>query len=518
MHRLANTNYPCLMCVAFFLCYLPFPACAQDIDEGKVESMQKVIDQQQEEIEALKQSQKTQQQMLENLQSQLQSLLNDKVDESAAVAEAGEADTSPESRSEAPLVVAVEPAPEAVEPAPSVADVAAADDPGPGGQAKPRNRPINDHFLALDTKPLDIPDDTGIFIYSKDQTRMLRLYGSVRTLVVYDNRRNFHPYDLNIPQVPVGDADVKDWNQDWTINTSKVGFQVGLLDNYTALGEFDWKGEDGDALRIRHLYMRSNHLLVGKHWSAVNTVAFLPLSVDSHSTSAHFGPRPAQIKFIYGGGNWLYGGSLEYFQPKFEEPGSIDASASNMLPNIAGRVSYIRPWGKASLAGILSANRVKRNTADGFDRSSDTGLGLMAGIAVSLDENNRIKTHVATVNGMNQNFADFGFEKVDMIFNPATSEFENLRMVAGQIALEHKWTPTLTTAIGAGYMNMKNKSFQQGEAFDHGYKALVNLFYRPGGVLNGLTIGTELEFAGQTTVDGSDGDTTRISVLLYYDW
>ena len=161
MHRLANTNYPCLMCVAFFLCYLPFPACAQGIDEGKVESMQKVIDQQQEEIEALKQSQKTQQQMLENLQSQLQYLLNDKVNESAEVAEAGEADTSPESRSEAPLAVAVEPAPEAVEPAPSVADVAAADEPGPGGQAKPRNRPINDHFLALDTRPLDIPDDKG---------------------------------------------------------------------------------------------------------------------------------------------------------------------------------------------------------------------------------------------------------------------------------------------------------------------------------------------------------------------
>lgn len=142
----------------------------------------------------------------------------------------------------------------------------------------------------------------------------------------------------------------------------------------------------------------------------------------------------------------------------------------------------------------------------------------MAGITVNLNENNLIKAHVATVDGINQNFADFGFEKVDMIFNPATGEYENLRMVAGQIALEHKWAPTLTTAIGAGYMNMKNRNFQQGNAFAHGYEALVNLFYRPGGVLNGLTVGTELEFAGQTTVDGSDGDTTRISVLVYYDW
>ena len=74
--------------------------------------------------------------------------------------------------------------------------------------------PINDHFLALDTKPLDIPDDTGLFIYSKDHSKVLRLYGSVRTLAVYDDRQNFHPYDLNIPQVPLGDSDAKDWNQE----------------------------------------------------------------------------------------------------------------------------------------------------------------------------------------------------------------------------------------------------------------------------------------------------------------
>ena len=504
--------------LGFLLFCMLFPSWVLGSGDTEVEAMQKVIDHQQEEISAQRQALKAQQQQLDKqqttleiLQFQVQTLLNEKADEGIEVARTGEVHSSGESRSEASLAIAAESAPPA-------SDTTATDKSGADDRLHQTYLPINDHFLALDTKPLDIPDDTGFFIYSKNRTRVLRLYGSVRALAVYDNRQNFHPYDLNIPQVPYGDADVKDWNQHWTINTSKVGFQVGLLDYYTGVGEFDWKGEDGDALRIRHLYMRSNHLLIGKHWSGFNTLAFLPLSVDSHSTSAHLGVRPVQVKYIGGGGTWLYGASLEYFQPRFEEPGSIDASASNMLPNIVGRISYVPSWGKASLAGILAANRVKRNTVEGFDRSSDTGLGLMAGIAVNLNENNLIKAHVATVDGINQNFADFGFEKIDMIFNPATGEYENLRMVAGQIALEHQWTPTLITAIGAGYMNMKNRSFQQGNAFDHGYKALVNLFYRPGGLLNGLTLGTELEFAGQTTVDGSDGDTTRISVLAYYDW
>jgi hypothetical protein len=105
-----------------------------------------------------------------------------------------------------------------------------------------------------------------------------------------------------------------------------------------------------------------------------------------------------------------------------------------------------------------------------------------------------------------------------MAFNPSTGEFENIKAWGAQLGLEHTWTPTLTSTIGGGYMSMDSKSFQPGGSFDHGYKALVNIFYRPAGWLKGLTVAGELEFAGQTTLDGSNGNTTRISVLTYYDF
>ncbi len=503
--------------LAFLFLGTPFPTCAAGLNGAEVEAMQKIIDQQQEEIDAQGEALKTQQQQLDNqqqlleeLRSQLQYIVEEKRVASSVTARTGDVHTSVESQSEADFVADDDSAQPAN-------DEVASNDPGSDDHEGQPNRSVNDQHLALDTKPLDIPDDTGLFIYSTDQTKVLRLYGSLRALAVYDNRRNFHPYDLNIPQVPVGDSDVRDWNQDWTINTSKVGFQVGLKDHFTVLGEFDWKGE-GNSLRTRHLYMRTDHWLAGKHWSSFNTIQFLPLAIDSHSTSAHLGVRPVQVKYIGGKGNWLYQASLEYHQHKFEGPESIDASANNLLPNIGGNISYVRPWGQVRLAGLLASNRVEGSNSDDFSSSSDTGLGLMAGIRVALNENNLIKAHVASVNGINQNFADFGTEKADMVFNPENGEYENLRMVAGQIALEHKWTPILTTAIGGGYMNMQNRNFQQGEAFDHGYKALANLFYRPAGWLKGFTLGFEFEFAGQTTVDGSNGDTKRISVLAYYDW
>jgi uncharacterized membrane protein len=76
-----------------------------------------------------------------------------------------------------------------------------------------------------------------------------------------------------------------------------------------------------------------------------------------------------------------------------------------------------------------------------------------------------------------------------------------LREADGQVVLEQ----TLNRGTG------RNESSTLWEGF-------ADLFYRPGGWLKNLAIATELEFAGQTTKDGTDGDTTRISVLAYYDW
>jgi hypothetical protein len=190
-----------------------------------------------------------------------------------------------------------------------------------------------------------------------------------------------------------------------------------------------------------------------------------------------------------------------------------------MIPNIIGNVSYVRPWGLARVGAMLSSNRVRYTYGDDpRSISSDAGLTLMAGIKASINENNLIKAHIQRADGNSQYGADYGFGNYDMVFNPHTGEFQNIKSWGVQAALQHTWTPTLTTTIGGGYMSMDSKNSQPGDSFDHGYKALVNLFYRPGGWLNGLTVAGELEFAGQTTLDGSNGDTMRISVLVYYDF
>ena len=51
-------------------------------------------------------------------------------------------------------------------------------------------------FIAM--RPRDIPDDKGFFIYSADGQRAFRMYGSLRMLAVFDDRQNFHAFDVTL--------------------------------------------------------------------------------------------------------------------------------------------------------------------------------------------------------------------------------------------------------------------------------------------------------------------------------
>jgi len=513
-----------IIACCILLCCTPVTAGAATPEEqDPLAAMQRVIDQQRAELNAQSEQLKSQQQrldeqqeMLESMQSQLQ-----KMADSSPTQEAEPTDSStPTQKQEAPVGTLTELV------APKMADDSPTQDAEPTDSSTPTHIPghvsdtttLHDDFVVLDIRPLE-SDETGLFLQSHDGNEMIRFYGSVRALAVYDNRQNFHPYDLNIPQVPFGDADVRDWNSDWTINTTKLGFQVESANRFTALAEFDWKGESGDALRIRHMYLRTNHWLFGKHWAVINSLNFLPLAIDSHATSAHIGLRQPQIKYLGRSGTWTYQAALEYFQPKFDQPDFVDASKRNIIPNIAGNLSYVRPWGLVRVGAMLTSNKVRYTVGDSArTTSSDTGLALLAGIKASISERNTIKAHFQRTAGNSAYNADYGFGNYDMTFNPISGEFENLKAWGAQVALEHSWTPSLTTSIGGGYMSMDTRDFQPGDFFDHGYKALVNLFYRPGGWLKGLTVAGEVEFAGQTTLDGSSGDTTRISVAVFYDF
>jgi hypothetical protein len=143
---------------------------------------------------------------------------------------------------------------------------------------------------------------------------------------------------------------------------------------------------------------------------------------------------------------------------------------------------------------------------------------LVAG-KINLNKHNRIKFSVNANSGTGSGLADWAFTNIDLIYNPETGEFENTDIVGGFLAYEHNWSKTLASTIGIGYLDVDNKDFEGGLAFSSGYKPLINLFYRPlHEPLKGLVVGAEIEYAQRTNFDNSGSNTTRASILVYYDF
>lgn len=372
-----------------------------------------------------------------------------------------------------------------------------------------------------DVHPLDIPDETGLFVYSADGQKALRVYGSGRVWAVLDDRLNFHPFDLNLPQVPTGEDDVEDINSAWTIKGSRLGVDAllgrGEGDGALLRMEFDFKGTD-EALRIRHLFFRTKHWVVGKAWATASNVPVLPLAVDGHLTSAGLGTRPVQVRYYNRVRSLKYRVALEYSPPKLVKPESVEAEGRVVVPKLAGRVTFENEVATLLLAGEVRPNRVQF-TGETREVQNLTGYGGVFAGKVSFGRSNRFKfsanANLGTAGGM----ADFAFTNIDLIYDPATGRFENTEVYGGYLAFEHDWSRSLSSTVGVGYINVRNRAFEPDLAFSSGYKPLVNLFYRPRhGSLKGLTVAGELEYAHRTNLDGSQSDTVRASLLMYYDF
>jgi hypothetical protein len=73
-------------------------------------------------------------------------------------------------------------------------------------------------------------------------------------------------------------------------------------------------------------------------------------------------------------------------------------------------------------------------------------------------------------------------------------------------------------AIGGSFLGSERKDFFPDLQYIDGYKALVNLFYKRPILDKQVVSGFEVEYAQRTNMDGTRNGTTRMSVLLYYDF
>lgn len=368
--------------------------------------------------------------------------------------------------------------------------------------------------------PHDISDEAGLFIYSKDGREAIRIYGSFRLLSVYDSKKNFHPYDLTQPTIPTGANDFHYPNSIWTMNMSRLGVDALIgshkLSDLLIRFELDWKG-DNENFRIRHLFLRSEHWLIGKSWSSFNNVAYLVQAVDGRFAGGAVGTRPPQLRYYNKTKRWKYQFSFEYAKPSLIQPDSLGAEVVNLIPNFAANLNYESKFLNMMMAGVLRSNRVQYTIND---KGSQTlpGYGGILAIILKLNKNNRLKSSASGGVGIGGLLGDFAFVPMDLAFNPINQEFESIMVYTAYVGLEHDWSNEFTSSIGWGITGTKEQTFFNDGFYKEGSKILINLFYRPTAKMKHLSVGAEVEYAERKNINSEPNNTTRASFLMYFDF
>lgn len=450
-------------------------------DADQVRKMQQVIDQQQRQLEAQQKQLDAHYEMLEQLQNQLVDMSDKHKEADSAVAK---------------TVLQVKDA-----------TVGWGMDP-----TSPASSNMNYQWAKLDEFPTDIASHRGIFITSPDSNKMMRLYGSVRSRAVWDDRDVSQPWSLDFTEIPTGEADRSNNNLRFDSKESRFGIDVNVRDLLSMRAEFDFKGTGDDELRVRQMYVRTKHWVVGKNWPLMNNINFQPLALDYHGVGGVIGERTEQIRYMNGFGKWSYRFSLEDRKQKIVAPDDLEASAKRDFPNFAASLSHDADWGEVRVSGMLVPNKVRY---DGGTQH-DLGWGLLFGTRLAVNDSNVLKTYVHRINGLGSINAEFN--DYDMVYNPNTGSFDNLTTTGAGLAIEHSWTPSLSTSLSGGYIDIDLKSFQDDLDLSKGYSGSINLMWRPKGKLDGVMIGAEFEHGDRTNNDNSSSTANRVSVAAWYDF
>ena len=272
----------------------------------------------------------------------------------------------------------------------------------------------------IEDAALDIGQDRGLFIVTPDQQMQLRILGSVRYLLVYDNYDLPSKNSLSTYQLEVGDQAQHIPNYYNGLSQSRLGFEVTRKTdkgNVFIRLETDFAGVLG--FRIRHSYGQYKQFLFGQTWSLFSQITSLPATAGSGGPAGSISVRTPQIRYTTR--NFLPGSilslGLEYFKPDIFIPDSITAKSFQAIPDITARIEKPLNWGSLQLSGIIP-------TLSG--RSEEGSLVFRPGWGVSfsavIDSWAGGKWYLQAAGGqaITRFFNDLSGQGLDVIYNSET--------------------------------------------------------------------------------------------------
>ncbi len=365
-----------------------------------------------------------------------------------------------------------------------------------------------------ETAPLDIAQNRGLFIKTPDGNMQLRILGSVRYLVVFDqlnlpSKNSFSTYDI-----PTGEFNNPLPNYYNGLDQTRLGFEVTRKtqkgDIFIRL-ETDFTGPNG--FRIRHSYGSYGKFLFGQTWSLFSHVNALPSMVDFAGPTASLIMRTPQIRYsipnIYKEINLAV--SLEYIIPNVNIPDSIGGETFQLIPDVSLRLDKVFSWGSSQLSLVIP-------TLSGLDSQKNIvirpGWGISGSVVINSWKKGQWHLQGVVGQSITRYFNDLSDNGLDLVVNSEGKIYSPLSY-GFYLSYEHRWTNAIYSNFTYGWVGMDQYNFDASNTYREGFTIRSNTFWD---ITDGSKIGAEFIWGERIDKNYVSGNAVRFNLLFYYDF
>lgn len=327
--------------------------------------------------------------------------------------------------------------------------------------------------------------------------------------------------DFYLPgSIPIGGADedtATDFNARQTrfwltteglIGGRKVGTRLEM-DFQVLPGTGDQRTTSPSNLALRRAFVTVDNWLFGQEWTNFQNLSVLPDTADYiGSSEGTVFARQVQVRYTKGPF------SISVENPETTVTPHLGATRiiadDSSLPDVTARYVVSRPWGEASIAGIVRQLSYETTGVGAID-SSTLGWGLSAAAKIKVGERDDLRMMISGGEGIGRyvglNFAN------DAVLD-ASGELEAIGLVAGFVSYRHVWTPQWRSNLTWSAQNVDNDLSLIGLGTNKSAQSLRgNLIWTP---LPALDLGAELMVGERELESGASGEMTRLQVFAKY--
>lgn len=375
-----------------------------------------------------------------------------------------------------------------------------------------------DSLISKDRHPQDSPENSGIFVESKDKKTKVRFYGSVRLFGSMDFNGLQGGTGFSISDIPVGDESNNEKTFYMTANITRIGMETGHITKFGTVKmkiETDFNGGNGSQYRIRQAYIQTKYLIAGQTWTGFSDIETLPITVDIDGPPTAVSLRTVQIKYYLDfKPGWRFRASIESPGTSVFIPDTISVDeVTQNYPAVA--VNIKKDWKAVSLKLAALINPISVRNLDGERESLFGGGALLSGNFVIAKDINFVfqgllGKGIASFMKVSENNA------FDVIFNPTDNQYQLTRCYGGFVALNKTIGHSrFDINFVYGMVNFKMEDYFAGNTFKFGQYIALNTFFS---TFEGLKLGVEYTYGYSENKNEQTGNANRFAFTMYYDF